>query len=435
MDSFLKYLDPRSYKYDSGHDQAFARSDTKIISAACFLTFAVMLGILILIAFRPDLRYDSGLDNVPKLIVTSVAGFLGFIFGTIPVSHSRVISVRCSILRFYLGALFLGLSLYSFYMSDAKADAVFTYLIYCFTSVAMLHVNPVLFSIQAVAYAALTLDRIDDYFGSVGTTVSYCGLMFCIVFLSFYTNTRKRTKAANEIRFAVYSMDLRRELDESRIGHIRDQMAMQEGMIMAVAELVENRDLDTGTHVKATAFYAKLIADGAVAKGVYPDEIDAEFAYLIEKAAPMHDLGKISVPDAILKAPRRLTDEEFAIMKRHTVNGAAMIRQVYEGLESAEYIECAANIALYHHERWDGKGYPHGIAGDGIPVEARIMAIADVFDALTSRRCYKEAFPLSEAFGEISRCAGTQFDPELVKVFLEYRSVIEDMIVDGFEKC
>ena len=429
----LRYLDPRHYRYGGDHDDAFARSDSKVVAAACAVFAAAMLGILIFVLIRPEYRYDSGLDNIPKLAVSIAIGIAGFAFASEPLKSEKAQVVKCRIARIGLGSIYLVLAAYSFAATEAKADAVFTYLIYCFIAVVLLHMNPLVYALQTIAYLAITTPIVREYFDSLGATFSYIGLMAATAFMAFYANASARRRIIRSDELIEKDRKLMAELAEKQLEAAHDQLAIQENIILAIADLVENRDLDTGTHIKATAYYAKLIADGCIEQGAYPDAIDEDFAYLIEKAAPMHDLGKISIPDSILKAPRRLTDDEFEIMKRHTDSGANLIGEIYAGIESEEYIAVASNIARFHHERWDGSGYPYGLKGYEIPLEARVMAIADVFDALTSKRCYKESFPLSEAFLEIERGAGTHFDPELARVFLLYKKRIEELIVSGFE--
>ena len=141
----------------------------------------------------------------------------------------------------------------------------------------------------------------------------------------------------------------------------------------------------------------------------------------------MHDLGKIAIDDRILRKPGRYTDEEYNEMKRHTTEGADIVKDILLGVEDDDFVEIARNVALYHHEKYNGKGYPTGTAGTDIPVEARIMALADVFDALVSKRCYKEAFSYDKAFEIIENDLGQHFDPELGKVFLQCRSELEEI--------
>ena len=137
----------------------------------------------------------------------------------------------------------------------------------------------------------------------------------------------------------------------------------------------------------------------------------------------MHDIGKIIIPDSILRKPGRLTEEEFAEMKRHAELGGTVVREVLNGISDEEYLSFASDIATFHHERWDGTGYPDRLKGEEIPLSARIMAIADVFDALISERCYKKAMPPEEAFEIIRNESGSHFDPNLTKVFLDHKEM------------
>ena len=432
------FLNPRRYEFDELYDKIFAKQDLNIISIICMLVFVIMFGTLMLVLFVPDLRYDSGMDNMPKLIIFAGAGLFGFFLAFL-LSKRDIKTIKLSsyqIATFYYSLLFLSLSCYEFLLTDAKADAIFVYLMYAFGCVVLLHMNPISYTIQTIIYLALTFKTTYEYFDSVGTVISYFGLLGSTVFLAFYVNFSTRRKIKSENDFALREKFLQDEINNKQseiIENIRDHTEMQENIIIAIADLVESRDMDTGSHIKATSYYAKLIADGCLEQGVYLDLIDEDFSELIFKAAPMHDLGKIAIPDNILKAPRRLTDQEFEIMKTHTVEGAKIIKHIYQNIENEEYITCAANIAHYHHERWDGTGYPEKLSGNDIPIEARIMAVADVFDALVSKRCYKDSYPMSKAFEEIYNNAGSQFDPKLVKIFLSYKDIIENMIVGGFE--
>ncbi len=197
--------------------------------------------------------------------------------------------------------------------------------------------------------------------------------------------------------------------------------AMQEHIISGLANLIENRDTDTGKHVSRTSAYVKTLAEDARADGVYADEITDHFITLMYALAPMHDVGKILVSDSILRKPAKLTEEEFEQMKLHSTNGETVVREILHGITDEEYLSFAADIATYHHERWDGTGYPKGLKGTEIPLCARIMAIADVFDALVSVRCYKKAMTREEAFRIIAEESGSHFDPKLVEVFLNHK--------------
>ncbi len=194
---------------------------------------------------------------------------------------------------------------------------------------------------------------------------------------------------------------------------------MQDGLIITMADLVENRDSDTGAHIQKTAAYVKIIVEGLYKKGYYAEKITPKFMSDVVRSAPLHDIGKIHIPDNVLNKPGKLTDEEYEIMKTHTTAGKQIIEKAINTMEGANYLKEARNMAAYHHERWDGRGYPEGLHGEVIPLSARIMAVADVFDALTSPRVYKKPFPLEQALDMMQEGAGSQFDPKCVEVFMD----------------
>lgn len=198
---------------------------------------------------------------------------------------------------------------------------------------------------------------------------------------------------------------------------------IQNNTIVSLSNLVENRDEDTGDHVLRTRDYVQLISVKAYKTGKYPD-LNEQILSLFYRAAPMHDIGKIVVPDSVLKKQGELTDEEYEIIKTHTIKGSKIIDEVLGAGEDKEYVKIAKEIASYHHERYDGSGYPKGLKGADIPLSARIMAIADVFDALVSPRCYKEPMTPEEAFRIIEESAGTHFDPELARIFLDSKDAV-----------
>lgn len=225
--------------------------------------------------------------------------------------------------------------------------------------------------------------------------------------------------------------DLKRAMDvqhQTLMAHVEHLMKLQDNIILGMANLIENRDGDTGEHIKRTSQYVEMLARKAKEEGLYPEILTDEYIELLVKAAPMHDVGKISVPDRILQKPGKLTDEEFEQMKRHAPEGGRIVREVFEDVEDEEYIEIAAQVASYHHEKWDGNGYADGLSGEDIPLSARIMALADVFDALVSKRCYKDAMSYDKAFQIIEESAGSHFDPKLTEVFLGMRENIIELI-------
>ena len=194
---------------------------------------------------------------------------------------------------------------------------------------------------------------------------------------------------------------------------------MQDGLIITMADLVESRDSDTGAHVLKTAAYVKIIAEGLKKKGYYDQKLTPKFMSDVVRSAPLHDIGKINIPDIVLNKPGKLTEEEFEIIKTHTTAGRQIIENAINTMDGDNYLKEARNMAAYHHERWDGKGYPEGIHGEVIPLSARIMAVADVFDALSSPRVYKPAFPLEKVLSIMEEGKGTQFDPKCVEVFMD----------------
>ena len=196
---------------------------------------------------------------------------------------------------------------------------------------------------------------------------------------------------------------------------------LQNGLVFVLADMVENRDKGTGGHVERTVTYIKVLVDAMLMRSVYADELNKIDLGLFVSSAKLHDAGKISISDVILNKPGKLTDEEFAIMKTHAAEGERIIEQMVSRTGEAEFLRHAKLFAGYHHERWDGKGYPHGLEGTNIPLQGRIMAIIDVYDALMSERPYKKPFSHDEAISIIMDSAGQQFDPTIAEVFYEVR--------------
>ncbi len=230
-------------------------------------------------------------------------------------------------------------------------------------------------------------------------------------------------RTGNEVEELYHAMckmeaDMAEQLREIR--HYAEATSkMQNGLIITMADMVENRDSDTGAHIQKTAAYVRIILNGLKAKGYYLEKLNDKYMSDVEMSAPLHDVGKINIPDAILQKKGKLEKDEFEIMKTHTTVGKAIIENAISTVEGQNYLKEARNMAAYHHERWDGKGYPEGLHGEVIPLSARVMAVADVFDALTSPRVYKPAFPLDKALQIIEEGKGTQFDPKCVEVFMD----------------
>lgn len=206
---------------------------------------------------------------------------------------------------------------------------------------------------------------------------------------------------------------------EEEISHrTREISAIQDVTILTLASLAETRDSDTGNHIRRTQFYVKALAETLRANPRFRAILTEAYITTLFKSAPLHDIGKVGIPDHILLKPGRLEPEEFAIMKRHSELGKRAIEQAEEQLGiTVDFLQIAKEIAYGHHEKWDGSGYPQGIGGAQIPVSARLMAIADVYDALICRRVYKDSMSHEQAVSIIFEGKGAHFDPDMVDAF------------------
>jgi putative two-component system response regulator len=226
--------------------------------------------------------------------------------------------------------------------------------------------------------------------------------------------TQLQVKAA-----ADFLKDQNSYLENEVAKRTRELAAIQDVTILAMASLAETRDSDTGNHIRRTQFYVKALAEklkGHPRFGFFLSDATIDMLF---KSAPLHDIGKVGIPDRILLKPGRFTPEEFEIMKTHTTLGRDAIEAAERQLGmQVDFLKFAKEIAYFHQEKWDGSGYPDGIGGDDIPIAARLMAVADVYDALISRRVYKEGMPHAQAVGIIAEGKGLHFDPDVVDAFL-----------------
>ncbi len=213
------------------------------------------------------------------------------------------------------------------------------------------------------------------------------------------------------------------EISETLLERDRFIQEVQEKVITSLADVIESRDESTGGHVKRTNDTVKLLLD-TMLRDNYPG-LDENFVKIVSSCSSMHDIGKISVSDTILLKNGKLTDDEFSKMKHHAEVGGNLIDKVLDGIEDENVLRIARNIANSHHEKWDGSGYPNKLHGEEIPLEARVMAIADVYDALVSKRCYKEPMPFPKANAIMQESFGKHFDPSLKKYFDECLPQIE----------
>lgn len=264
--------------------------------------------------------------------------------------------------------------------------------------------NTVLYEKQGTAYL-------------VNITYLYNGRRNCgyQLFIKDDTKNQEYIKLINS-----FNSELQKEV-ETKTAHIQE---MQDNFVLGMATMVESRDNSTGGHIKRTSDVVRMITDEIRKDNVFG--VSESFLKNVAKAAPMHDLGKIAVDDAILRKPGPLTAEEYSLMKAHAAEGARIVREILKTTDDRAFGEIAENVAHYHHECWDGSGYPDGLKGDLIPFEARIMAVADVYDALASKRAYKESMAPEKINEMILDGMGTRFDKALEPYYLRALKNIED---------
>ena len=209
---------------------------------------------------------------------------------------------------------------------------------------------------------------------------------------------------------------------------------LQHAVIYTLSDLIERRDGLTGGHVTRTQKYLRTLADGLVESGEYGDELEGADLDLWVESAQLHDIGKVGIPDDILKKPAKLTPEEFDIIKTHPLIGEQALTRALEMTSAKDFLSHAAVVAATHHEKWDGSGYPAGLSGKKIPLIGRLMAIADVYDALVSERPYKSAFSHDAAVEIILAESGKHFDPVLVEVFKEHAHLFKEANTEDLKK-
>jgi putative two-component system response regulator len=232
-----------------------------------------------------------------------------------------------------------------------------------------------------------------------------------------------RARVRNHLELSRY----RSRLEEAVRQRTRELELTQAVMIEGLATLAESRDPETGGHIKRTQNYVKVLAMKLRSHPEFHDALDEKTIDLLYLSTPLHDIGKVGVRDAVLLKPGKLTDDEYELMKKHTTIGHEALRASERKLGGSSFLRHALEIAVSHHERWDGGGYPNGLAGRDIPVSGRLMAVADVYDALVSKRVYKAALPHEEAARIIAEGSGSQFDPDVVDAFLEMEAMFRNI--------
>ena len=210
-----------------------------------------------------------------------------------------------------------------------------------------------------------------------------------------------------------------KEMERNVLNSLQKANKAQEAIIFGLAKLAEARDPDTGFHLERIRHYCQLLAEKLMELPEYQDVVDRNFIDALYITAPLHDIGKVAIPDNILLKKGKLTEEEFELMKVHTIKGAETLKAIADEFGGIEYLQIGIDIAMAHHEKWDGTGYPNGLAGEEIPLAARILAIADVYDALTSERIYKKAYSHEDSIRYMLNERGKHFDPKLLDTFLK----------------
>jgi len=282
-----------------------------------------------------------------------------------------------------------------------------------------LKANPVLKQVPVIFISALTesLDKVRAF--TVGG-VDYITKPFQLEEVRVRVETHLRlARLQNELE--EYNHNLEVKVSE-QVNEISDS---QLATILALAKLAEYRDEDTGRHIERIQYFCRELVTRLAEKPGYRDEITPLFIDNITHASPLHDIGKVGIPDHILLKPARLTPVEFEVMKTHTVIGYELLQSVKERYTRNSFINIGIEISRSHHERWDGNGYPDGLAGTDIPLSARVVALADVYDALRSKRLYKDGFDHETSVKIILEGKGTQFDPGIIDAFVELGETFE----------
>lgn len=235
------------------------------------------------------------------------------------------------------------------------------------------------------------------------------------------------------VRRTLELEDYRKNLEKMVQQQLQQITQLLQDIIMTMANLIESRDGTTGEHVKRTSIYTRFLIQQLQKKGLYKAELTPAFVDYLCKAAPLHDIGKIMVSDSILQKTGSLTAEEYDCIKLHAEEGGRLIRENMSRIVNKEFVDIASDVAAYHHEMWNGGGYPEGLEEMQIPLAARILTIADVFDALTAKRPYKEGMSMAQALSIMEEKRGESFEPSLIDAFLEAKDELQ-LLVDELQK-
>ena len=363
--------------------------------------------------------FHDSMFNIPLTILTvlqfSIAPCFAMLFaGALGVKHQFKIVIFAFVFCFLVGVICAPFGLVFYFDKTGLYHRGDGFLIYEVTYIASL-----VYIIVSLFIVSRNFHHRDMWTIIMVLVVLAAGIIPMSIFEIHIAYVAVGISAA--LCYVFYNDLVQQDMSSELINKQAKIAEMQQQIVARLANLIESRDTETGEHVARTSAYVKTLAEDALKEDVYTDTINDHFIDLLFTLAPMHDVGKILVSDTILRKPGKLTPEEFEEIKKHASAGGEVVNTILKDIADDEYIQFATDIATCHHERWDGSGYPNGLMKENIPLSARIMAIADVFDALVTKRCYKDAVPVEKAFEIIKEESGSHFDPKLVEVFLLHK--------------
>lgn len=423
-----------------------SRKNVNICQIAIYalLAFGVSLLTLVLIF------YEEG--KASKVVYYSFYILLSLLYTVAAQYAKKKSSYRFNQTLVLLTCSFVCLMMYVVVMNYAAIISVLCFYFSITVMIIILEITPVFYTCAiSVFLCEIIIISMSD--ASYDVTFHIDNGLFCsvLIFFSFYKRrlisiremnkleieeqTRRLNIQNNELIVQKKSLLMSKQYLENTVFNqsveLQQQkekiIKLQNDTIISLSNLAENRDEDFDDHILRTREYVRLIATKARQTGEHP-ELSERVINLYVKGAPLHDIGKIIVPDAILKKPEKLTEEEHDIIKLHTSRGGKIVEDVLGSGEEEEYVRIAKDMAMYHHEKYDGSGYPEGLKGDEIPLPARIMAVAATFDSLVSPRVYNAPVSLEEAFTILEKQSGTELDPALTALFIESKDEVADIL-------
>ena len=403
-----------------------------------FITPVVfMFGFIMLLEIKNNPPFSVSLYNfyLNYYSLISILSFLFFVLSLVMLKLRKLPSFVRSIPIFISLISYLLLSISVHVFARNLIYSMLTLSIIILISTLYFDENPIFYLLTAFPAIIFLGHRAYNVYGNFGFAIF---LIYAIisVMASFFKRRITVRNYKQKESLAKNSWKLSDEVDK-KTKLLKDKNEklnkLQDDIIIGLANIVENRDTETGDHIQRTSSYVEFLAKKAREKRCYVETLNSGYIGLIRKVAPLHDIGKIVVPDSILKKPGKLTPEEFDIMKTHASEGGKLIKSVLGSNADESYVKMATEVATYHHEKWDGSGYPYGKKGEEIPLSARIMAIADVFDALVSVRCYKAPMPFEQAIGIIKEGAGKHFDPVLADIFVAEKDAVKVIMEEKYE--